>query len=534
MAVNTDTVDVQVSEGLVRGRREGPGMSVAAFRGVPYAAPPLAERRFAVPLPPLGRREILRADGPVGTAPLQLPSAVGTLMNDPKPAETESCLTVNVWSPSLRQGPRPVLVWLPGGSFLTGGADLARYDGAELAAQEQIVVVLVNYRLGALGFLAPEWAEPARIEGSGTELTFRTPSEAGWTTNAGLLDQIAALRWIKKEIGAFGGDPDQIAVAGQSAGGQSLAALLALPQVRPLFRRALLHSAPLGMAPMPRAEAAETAEIFRKALGAEGAEDLRQATLGQLRRAQQHVLTRPRPAGDVRPPFRLVEDGPVVAPDTAQALRASPELAGTEIMLGTTRHECALWFARQSAPVSNAGRDGVTAEFARAFGSRADEALETYAAAVSPPYNALSTAFEEFKTDAFFAAPTHAFADILHRHGARTRMFRFDWQVPGRYSALRACHCVDIPFLLGREEARHAPLFADADQGGMQRLRHSVRRMWGAFVRTGSPSPTWAEHTPERPVVRAVGGEFAGTTLGSLVEPERRALWPASALISPQ
>lgn len=512
-----ETVGTEVSEGPVVGRLEGPGHSVAAYRGVPYAAPPVGPDRFAPPRPHPGWTEPLRADGPVGTVPPQLHSPFAALMGDPVgPSQTEACLTVNIWAPTTGDGPRPVLVWLPGGSFLTGGADLPRYDGAELAAREGIVVVLVNYRLGALGFLAPSWAEPAAVEGAGTSLSFRTAPGTTHVTNAGLLDQIAALSWVKREIHAFGGDPGEITVIGQSAGGQSLAALLALPAVRPLFRRAALHSAPLGMPPLTREEAARTADDLLAALDGE---DARSVSAERLLLAQRHVLTRPRPRGDVRPPFQLVADGTVVPDDLPRALRHSPPGDGLDLLLGVTRHECALWYGKDPA-TAEMTRDEVAAEFAAVFGARAGEALRQYTSGATPP-----VAFEELKTDAFFTAPTQRFADLADAWGATVRLFRFDWQVPGRNAALRACHCVEIPFLLGRAEARRAPVFADADQEEMAALRARVRSLWGEFVRSGVPAADWRAYRGEDPVVRVVGGERDGELLDSLMEPGRRRLW---------
>ncbi|MER6346973.1 carboxylesterase/lipase family protein [Streptomyces sp. NPDC001595] len=515
----TTRTETEVSGGPLVGRLEGPGHRVAAYRGVPYAAPPVGPDRFAPPRPHPGWTEPLRVDGPVGTVPLQLPSPFAALMGDPvDPPRTEACLTVNVWAPATGDGPHPVLVWLPGGSFLTGGADLPRYDGAELAAQEGIVVVLVNYRLGALGFLAPSWARPAALEGSGTSLSFRTAPGTTHVTNAGLLDQIAALRWVKREIHAFGGDADRVTVLGQSAGGQSLAALLALPQVRPLFRRAALHSAPLGMPPLTREEAARTADDFLAALDTDPA-GLRTVSGERLLLAQRDLLTRPRPRGDVRPPFQLVADGAVVPADLPSALRAAPPPAGLDLLAGVTRHECGLWYGKDR------GLDGIThaevaAEFSGVFGARAEEALRHYASGAP-----LRVAFEELKTDAFFITPTQRFADLADSWGANVRLFRFDWQVPGEGAGLRACHCVDIPFVLGREEARHAPLFADADQAELTALRTRVRRLWGAFVRTGAPADDWLPYRTERPAVRVVGGGRDGELLDSLLEPGRGELW---------
>ncbi|GHE57373.1 carboxylesterase family protein [Streptomyces capitiformicae] len=520
-----ESVEAEVSGGPVIGRREGPERSVAAFRGVPYVAPPVGPYRFAAPRPHAGWSSPLRTDGPVGTVPPQLPSPFAALMGDPVgPDQTEACLTVNVWAPLTGRGPYPVLVWLPGGSFLTGGADLPRYDGAELAAQEEIVVVLVNYRLGALGFLSPSWAEPAAIEGAGTSLTFRATGESGHVTNAGLLDQIMALRWVRREIHAFGGDPHRITVIGQSAGGQALAALLALPQVRPLFRRAALHSAPLGMPPLSRAEAARTADALLAALSADGNADgiqaLRTVPSERILLAQRQILARPRARGDVRPPFQLVADGTVVGPDLLGALRSSPPLHGLDVLAGTTRHECALWYG-MDASLAAMTREEVAEEFAGQFGDRAEEALRLY---TSGPADR-PAAFEELKTDAFFAAPTQEFGDLVQERGAAVRLFRFDWEVPGRYSALRACHCLEIPFLLGRPEARRAPLFADAEPADLSGLRAEVRRLWGSFVRTGSASDAWPQHRRERPAVRVIGGERNGVLLRSLLEPVREALW---------
>ncbi|GHG91427.1 carboxylesterase/lipase family protein [Streptomyces lanatus] len=516
----TTRTETEVSGGPLVGRLEGPGGLVAAYRGVPYAAPPVGPDRFAPPRPHPGWSEPLRADGAVGTVPLQLPSPFAALLGDPlDPPHTEACLTVNVWAPvGPGDGPRPVLVWLPGGSFLTGGADLPRYDGAELAAREGIVVVLVNYRLGALGFLAPSWAEPAAVEGVGTSLSFRMPQGATHVTNAGLLDQIAALRWVGREIHAFGGDPDRVTVVGQSAGGQSLAALLALEQVRPLFRRAVLHSAPLGMAPQTRQEAALVADDFLAALGADAGR-LRTVPGERVLLAQRQVLARPRRRGDVRPPFQLVADDAVVAADLPGALRTAPPPDGLDLLAGVTRHECALWFGEDPG-LDGLTREEVAAEFSAVFGPRAQEALSHYT-----PGTEWRVAFEELKTDAFFTAPTQEFADLADSWGATVRLFRFDWRVPGRHARLRACHCAEIPFLLGRTEARHAPLFADADQEEMAALRGRMRRLWGEFVRTGTMTDHWPPHRREQPAVRVVGGERDGEVLGALLESGRRRLW---------
>ncbi|GHF26661.1 carboxylic ester hydrolase [Streptomyces mashuensis] len=508
-------VEIRLSTGAVRGRREAVRGGVVAFRGVPYG---VSEGRFGVPRGCAAWGGVLAADGDVGTVPWQPVSPVGALMGDPAPGvQTEECLTVNVWAPEPGEGPRPVLVWLPGGNFLTGGADLPRYDGAELAAQERIVVVVVNHRLGALGFLAPEWAGPAELVGSGAGVDFKATSGSGYVTNAGLLDQIAALRWVKNEVRAFGGDPERITVAGQSSGAQGLAALLALPQVRPLFRRAVLHSPPLAGTAPGREEAAETAARFLDAAGVRDPEGLRALPAERILAAQQQT----------GPRFGPVVDGAVVlAPDPLEALRAAPPLDGVDVLTGVTRNECALWLGLSDNP-AHATREGALDVFRARFGERAEEALDRYVATAVAVRDVLPTAVEDLQSDTAFAVPTQRLAATLHALGARTRLYRFDWQVPGRNAALRACHCLDVAFLLGGEQARRAPLLADADPAETASLRRRMRALWGEYVRTGLPAPEdeWPAYDPAAPAVRVVGGDLDGVVLRSLLEPGRVGLW---------
>src|SRR6478609_2261090 len=212
---------VRTKAGELRGTYEN---GIAVFRGVPYAAAPIGELRFSPPQPTppwQGVRDATQ-DGPI---PPQGRSRLAHIMGDFERRQSEDCLTLNIWTPAAYSKKRPVLVWIHGGAFASGAGSLPWYSGERFAANGDVVVVSINYRLGVLGFLCL----PGVSDG-----------------NLGLLDQVAALRFVRDNIAAFGGDPDNVTVVGQSAGASSIAFLMTMPQARGLFRRAIMQSTPFG------------------------------------------------------------------------------------------------------------------------------------------------------------------------------------------------------------------------------------------------------------------------------------------------
>ncbi|PQP89207.1 carboxylesterase family protein, partial [Paenibacillus sp. AR247] len=222
-----DQLLIRTHNGLIQGYVQN---GVRTWKAIPYAEPPVGERRFRKPLPARPWAGVRSGDMTVPLAPQRVNPTGGAfrLKRDQIP-QSEDCLYVNVWAPDEpAPQPLPVMVWIHGGAFVTGGGGLPIYDGSELARRGGLIVVSLSYRLGPLGFthFSP----------------FSGESEDGYVSNAGLLDQIEALRWVKHNITAFGGDPQQVTVFGESAGSMSIAALLAMPAARGLFTRAIMQS----------------------------------------------------------------------------------------------------------------------------------------------------------------------------------------------------------------------------------------------------------------------------------------------------
>jgi para-nitrobenzyl esterase len=389
--------------GALRGVATG---AVTAFRGIPYGS----AERFAAPRPAPaweGVRDAVRP-GPVAPQP---PSRLEWVMGPGSDlVQGEDCLSLNVWTPGGTG--LPVLVWLHGGAFSSGSGAEAWYDGALLAERGRMVVVTVNYRLGALGYLylSPEFA-PA---------------------NLGLLDQIAALGWVRDNIAAFGGDPGRVTLAGQSAGALSALAMLGHPAGGGLFQQVILESTPTGVPPYgPR----EAAEIGRRLLDAlelrpDEAVQLRTVPVPRLLAAQRELARRMAAPLTLTPPFQLVAEDGVPADLLAGVPVAMP------MLIGTTRDEARAFFP--DAPVDLTG-------------------------------------------------PLFADGSLgLARQARSAFAFRFDWAPPG--SSLGACHCVELPFVFGDLDAwRSAPMLAGADPADLRRLVEEVQRAWAGFVHTGSP-----------------------------------------------
>jgi para-nitrobenzyl esterase len=376
--------------GALRGTVEG---GVAVWRGVPYAQQPVGERRFAAPAPLLpwtGVRDAVEH----APLPLQSRSMVAGDRHDPK-IRDEACLTVTVWSADA-SGSLPVMVWIPGGAFLNGAGQLQLYNGSRLAATGNVVVVNVTYRVGVFG---------------GFELG---DLGNGFENNLCLRDQIAALAWVRDNIGAFGGDAGRVTVFGESAGATSVLALMASPAADGLFGRAIAQSPALPLI-ADHAARAEQAQRFLGRLGVSAAElkalpqrELRRAA-GELQLAS--VAATPTLAHGLTYGVDLLPRHPIEAARAGAAARIP-------LIIGTNRNEASL-FARDKPPMLPTTPATIDQYFAR----RAPEAQARVLAAY--PGYPRRRALEAIGADAMFVAPTWAFADAYSAH-APTHVYRFD------------------------------------------------------------------------------------------------------------
>jgi para-nitrobenzyl esterase len=417
-----------VGEGDLRGRRQA---GVAAFFGVPFAAPPVGPARFCPPEPPLPWPGVRDTARPGPAAPQGL-SRLAHVMGDRALEQSEDCLTLNVWTPEPGGGPRPVLVFLHGGGFTSGSGGLEWYHGAELARRGDIVVVTANYRLGVLGFLRLDVA------------------------NLGVHDQLQALRWVRENIAAFGGDPGAVTVVGQSGGALSILAMLSGAAGRGLFHRAILQSTPAGMRPQTDEVAeARTAELL-SVLGLRRDETgkLRELPVADLLDAQHEVIRRNAPLLGPEPAFQLVADTSTVAEDLIAEV-GGRGADGIPIVIGTTRDEAGAFHP----------------------GGDRDAAV----------------------TESMFRAPAIRLAELLAQHGNPAWVYEFDWSPPG--SPFGACHCIELPFVLGNPPAWHdAPMLAGADPSTLATLVDIVQPTWIAFAHHGNPYhhgiPDWPTYRP--------------------------------------
>jgi para-nitrobenzyl esterase len=494
---------VRTRKGFVRGS-ETKGIRV--FRGIPFAQPPVGGLRFRAPRPVepwTGEREATTFSA---IAPQPVDPNINPIFMVPRQPQAEDCLYLNVWTPSVDAPKLPVMVWIHGGSFRAGGGSEPRYDGTALASRN-VVVVTVNYRLGALGFL--------HVPGADGDLA------ANW----GMLDQLAALRWVRDEIAAFGGDPGNVTIFGESAGGMSVAALMASPRASGLFRRAILQSG-AGHNAVPVERATAYAEAFAAILGAtpldagflrsvpaqalvEAQEKLRLALLpvrGQAGAAAAALVAAiPTTPWDADMPFQPVIDGQLLGALPIDAIRLGMA-KDIDALVGTTADEVKGFFLRQppdTPPPPDRVRLRMTAWLASGTNDTAagERLLEIYREARSArgARTELAELVDAARTDYLFRVPADRFAEAHAVWNPRTYVYRFDHPSPLLGGSYGAFHTIDIPFVFGVQRLAKAFVGEGADADA---LADRVGDAWVAFARSGNPTtealPTWPAFTSTR------------------------------------
>ena len=433
----------------------------AAFLGVRYGE----ARRWKSPVAARRKAGLIDATR-IGASPPQTPSPATPWRPAFSPREmSEDCLNLNVWTPAPDGARRPTLVHVFGGGFETGSASEGLQDGANLAAQGDVVVVRVNFRIGALGFLHLADAFGANYAAA----------------NRGALDLVLALTWVRDNITAFGGDPDNVTLFGLSSGAFTIAALFAVPESRGLFHKAWMQSGSASRV-LTRAQAAELTHTFLRAAGVADADALQSLDVATILRAQREAAAldlgdRNAPGGHT---LGIVEDGASLREHPMRVFERG-DRRDVPVVLGTTRDEARLWFASGAMRIP-ASFDDVADEMRR-FGAGAN-LLAYYRRCV--PQADPTELRERFLTDAVYTVPALRTAEAHRRAGGAAFVYRFEWAPPGEFARLGAAHGFDEAFVWN---AVDDPAFGiAAGDAEARQLAQTLSSALFDFARRGAPA----------------------------------------------
>jgi para-nitrobenzyl esterase len=450
---------------------------ILQFRGIPYAAPPVGLRRW---LPPQredawdGVRDATQFSKQSAQTEFQLTKVLG----QPQPAYSEDSLYLNVYTPACDDAARPVMLWLHGGAFIWGAADTPIYNGTRFAQHGDVVVVTINYRLGPFGYLyLPELF--------GDEFA---PSG-----NCGLLDQIAALEWVRDCITAFGGDPEHVTIFGESAGAASVGTLLGTPSARGLFRNAIAQSGAASWVATPQDATAIAAGIVERLGVAPGDVDALRAVSTD---AVLEALPEWRETGSGGLPFSPVHDGHVLPQPPRDAIAAG-SAAGVHLLAGTNKDEITM-FQFSDLELGTLDYAGLVERVRQWCGDTAEVLLADYAS--RRPGASVRDLWLGLATEAVFRFPATRLLEAQVGHGPTWSYF-FTWETAAFGGLLKSTHAIELPFVFDNIEGGGMQLIT-GDGPEVQPLADAMHRAWIAFARTGNPHhdglPAWPGYDLDR------------------------------------
>ncbi|MGV8881980.1 MAG: carboxylesterase/lipase family protein [Rhodoglobus sp.] len=480
---------VPTTAGLIRGtttltRRA----DIESYLGVPFAAPPVGELRFQAPRPVeawTGERDAKRyaPAAPQNSDPVM---AAGGFW---QPSTDEaSCLNLNVWTPRADDRARPVLVWIHGGAYVSGSNSSGYNNGSELAASLDVVVVSLNYRLGALGFLYLE-----HLLGDSFAMS----------SSAAILDQIAGLEWVRDNIQAFGGDPANVTLFGESAGAAAVGTLLGTPRAQGLFTRAIMQS---GTAERARS-VEDSIEVTAQFLSAVGLTEDDAASLVELPTADllaaqavvgaqhaQRVIGLPLP-------FQPTIDGHVLHRSPLEAIAAGVG-SQVELLVGTNLNEASFFTLHRADGDSRTTSDKLALLLEAQFGERARDEGELYRAELDAELGHPAdddAMLESVLSDTLYRQPTNRLLDARATASAGTFSYLFTWPSPLMDGKLGACHALDVPFVFRQlDRIESASLVGENPP---KQLSEWMSGAWVEFARRGAPQspglPDWPRYTAD-------------------------------------
>lgn len=451
------TTLVETTSGKVQGLEQG---AITVWKGIPFAHPPIAHHRFLPPQPLHPWSGVLDATQ-FGPASLQT-ARLGNASVGNGRSTSEDCLTLNIWSPGADHERRPVMVYIHGGGFVIGSASDPLFDGTSFATQHDLVVVTCTYRLGLLGFLyLGDLAGHAYAQG-----------------NVALLDQIAALQWVHDNIAAFGGDPDQVTIMGESAGAMSIGNLLAMPAARGLFQRAILESGASTSILLTRDQASNIAQAVLKKLDLPASQVLALAEVpAETLLTVQDEVDREWSGMEA---FAPVVDG-VTLPNHPLELIAQGAGLAVPLVIGSNRDEWRLFTGLLGGSLEE-----VKAGLSQTFGAATGHVHEIYTKRRAD--QAPDLAWIDMQGDCVFRIPAIHQAEAQVRAGAPVWMYRFDWASPPFGEQLGACHGIEMPFVWNRPHTTFAHFLLGDTIAEIEPLINRIHAAWATFIRTGNPT----------------------------------------------
>jgi para-nitrobenzyl esterase len=482
---------VTTTFGKIKGTQEN---QLKVFRGIPFAAPPVGDLRWQAPQPHAGWDGVRDASKFGAQAP-QDSRMLDWLMGqaDTPPERSEDCLFLNIWTPAT-EGKRPVMFWIHGGGFTMGSGSQPIYDGQHLADRGDVVVVTINYRLGALGFLNLKALTGGKIPATGNE---------------GLLDQVAALEWTRDNISAFGGDPANITIFGESAGGMSVGCLLAMPAAKGLFHKVIAQSGACHTANSPE-KGLQVAELALELLGTFDPSALLALPVSAFSELQVNIAKAA--VGKNLPgmgAFRPNVDGTVL-PEMPINLVRKGSAAGVAVMTGTCAEEWRLFATIDPARV-NMNERQLQAEIAAFFPDTADKVIAKYRQWLQSRHKASSPldVLAAIMTDQVFRIPALRLLEAQSAH-AVTYSYLFDWRSSLMEGAVGACHAVELGFNWGTyDKIGLAGFFVEGPEADA--LSSRTMDAWLSFAREGAPSssglPEWPVYDRDLPATMRLSSQ---------------------------
>lgn len=484
-AARAEAPVVKAPAGAVRGVAQD-GLEV--FKGIPYAAPPVGALRWKPPAAPAtwsGVRDALD----FGASCLQPKPRPGSIYASPLKAFSEDCLSLNVWAPAEAKK-APVLVWIHGGSLIGGSSAEGMYDGAALA-KRGIVVVSINYRLGVLGYMAHP------------ELSAESPDHV--SGNYGLLDQIAALKWVRTNIASFGGDPAKVTIAGESAGALSIMYLMASPPARGLFSKAIAQSA--YMVSTPDLRDGKYGHIPAETMGAMTATKLGAKSLADLRAVDAEALT----TNALMAGFQTfgAVDGKVLPKQLVDTFDAG-EQAHVPILAGFNSGE--IRSLRFLAPPPPADAAAYEKEIRARYGDLADDFLKLYPVSDIPESVLLTT------RDALYGWTAERLVAKQTKVGQPGYFYLWDHGYPAADAAnLHGFHASELPYVFGTAKGTPPAWPKNPDTPEEAKLTTAMGDYWASFAKTGVPTaagqPAWKPYGADRAYMTFVDGPQPGVHL---------------------